>query len=338
MLSACGARTELGDGHVASDDASASVDATSDVGAHDVAVDVVVDAPIWNGCVAQATMMLTPATWADEIVLTDNFVYFHSQDGIARVPKSGGPATPLAPPSVLGWPKPFAVDELGITFWKFTSGGKATSILHVALQGGAVTTLNTLSAEAWGCVSIPNSNGAVYFWGATSLTEMSGQGALQTVGNGIPSVTVQIAVDGTTPFLASESGVYRYESGSFQFVGTIPSLSSMALALDATDVFFIGGDPAGNRSLARVTKAGGTPAVLFSATQYEIAATAVDDAHVYVAGGASGDIYRMNKDGTSQSVIASVPGAGAVSIAVDDKCVYWISSLYGASQINVAPK
>lgn len=335
LLSACGARTELGDGYAGYD--ATPIDATSDaVAAPDVVDDGVVDAPVVNGCVAQSTTMLATATWADEIVLRDDFVYFHSQDGIARVAKSGGATTPLAPPSVTSWPKPFTVDELGITFWKFASGTSSTAS-HVPLQGGPVTTVGTLSGQVWGCVSIPNSNGATYFWSATSLQEMSGQGAVQLVGNGIPGVTVEIVVDGSTPFLASESGVTRYQSGSFQFVGSLPNLYAVALAIDATDVFFIGGDPAGNRSLARVAKVGGTPTVLFSATNYEIFATAVDDAHVYVAG-YSGSIYKMNKDGTAQNVIASVSGTSVVSIAVDDKCVYWISTAHGPSQINVAPK
>jgi hypothetical protein len=320
---ACGARTDLG-GHVE----LWPVDAASSDDVTDAPIDTPVDAVVTE-CVAQATTTLTTVSGIiDELALDAGFVYFHTGDGVWRVPKGGGKSVLVAPKSSQGWPRTFAVDDFGITWQKIASGGATTDIYRVPKHGGAVTALATLSGQFWGCISIPN--GAVYVWNDTLLDEVDAQGAVTPIGP-LPTATNDMVFDGSATYLVASGGVYREQGGAFQAVANAGAYG-LYLVVDATDVYFEVGDSAGNRTLARAPKTGGTPTTLLTTSNYAIAELALDASHLYVVQRTQDTVLRMNKDGTAQVTIGTAaPNEGAIGVAVDDTCVYWGSVSSGTT-------
>ncbi len=349
IAAACGGRTDL---DVAVDEEStepevdastadaraidASIDASTDVevsdaeiaDAHDAG-----DASVILDCIATSTMTLATIDGAvEEVTAHGGFVYFHTATGIWRVPKRGGAPILMALPfTTLGWPKPFAVDDFGITSWKIASGGASTSIYRVPIAGGSVTTLATLTGEMWGAVSA--GSGAADFWNGTALYGIDVLGTVNEISGTMPTYTSDLFVDDSGIYTASEQGVTHLDNGTFESLA--PGFA-LALAIDETDVYFETGDSSGNRTIAQVAKTGGSTTQLLAAADYLLQGIVVDASHLYVA---MGTVLRMNKDGSAQTVVGTgSAGTRALSVSLDDRCVYWAEGATTVTNIKAAPK
>lgn len=89
------------------------------------------------------------------------------------------------------------------------------------------------------------------------------------------------------------------------------------LAIDATTVYFVSGNPAGVRS---VPKSGGSVTALV--TGGSPSQLVLDVSHIYYTDSSPPSIVKMDKDGSNKQTLASV---GASAIAVNSTWLFWVT-------------
>ena len=248
---------------------------------------------------------------------------------VSRIAKVGGQVEVLASaqPGASG----IAVDAVSV-YWtnaNFGAGNKTGSVMKTSLTGGEVVILAghlgyplaiaTLGANAY--VTTNDRLLRVPLGGGDPMPIFSGgQGEAMTL-----AIDSQHVYDGL--------GLTKI---SFDGTNVVPLVaagaSSIGIAVDATDVYFID-----NGALSKVSKNGGPvkklgPDVGGGSLSSNPAGIALDETDVYVAlggsmrlGFADGAVIRVPKTGGPATVIASNQNDPAV-IVVDETAVYWTNT------------
>jgi hypothetical protein len=302
-----------------------------------------------NGCTASGvTRLTTTAVAPDQMILDASYIYYHDQTGLWRVAKSGGTATLLATVQTFG-SRAFAVDDSGVTWWQVRPGQMSTDVIRVPKQGGAQHALATLPDYFFNGVA--GGTGAVYLWaqGASKfeLDYIAPDGTVTASLNDWPN-TFPLVFDGTTLFGALRGGgVYRVVGSSLQYLGSSPFFFVDDMVVDDSAVYSLStGDAVGNvtgAAVSSVPKSGGTATTLMTTTVTQLGPMAIDATDIYLPDRQDGAIFRISKDGTSQTtmIMVGAPPPGILAVAVDDRCLYWTTGWGSDPQLNAifaAPK
>ena len=283
---------------------------------------------------APTPVVLASGGGAESLAVDETSVYW--TDGVngevRKVSKDGGPSSAVY--SVANTePWGVAVDSSRV-YWtlpNFALGG-TSAVMSAPLLGGTPTALVT---NVPGPMSMAVSPANVYW--ATS-----GQDAIQSVAidGGSASTVVSdasgasaLAVDGNNVYWCNANGIYQepLSGGTPLKIGP----SANAVALDATDVYYVGG----MGSVGRVPIGGGTPTVLTTGRTSTLVAVAVDGQNVYWIEGEGtiqqGAVAALPKSGGRVVVLAS--GLGDPSaIAVDDTGIYFTNPAGGGLVEKIA--
>jgi hypothetical protein len=242
------------------------------------------------------------------LAVDDTNVYFIDETGaVSRVPKGGGPSTPI-----------IKLTDSGLTalgdrlYWREISPGTQASVIKtVPLKGGTVSTLADLPASVSGeALGVTKTTG--FFGGFTSpglyAFPLGSGGPVD--GGSVPNLTgrCQFLISdtdavycggyfGPTSGTAPAGSLIRVESsGSATVLGNILAggggidAGAGGVAYDATDVYWA--DPITVGTIMKVSKTGGTPVTLAKDTNP--VAVAVDDTAVYWSD-VGGNIMRLAK-------------------------------------------
>lgn len=361
LLLACGARTELG--LVPDEEATLASDASADGPAANVGdastVDVAdtsvpnvrdaadataimvagIDAPISPTCAAHGTTVLAAATYgSSDIEQDDTYVYFHDDNGVARVPKGGGQVEVLTHTKVSNTIV-LRANTLDWVNWD----GNGSSIITLPKSGGALTTLLVEMTPGFlGLSSAPGDD--VFFYGDSiqnnTLLEVTDTGVVTSTRPIPPNSTDVQASDGVIYFTVEYGGVTALDSqGMFHFLGKGPGGIPVpsTLRFDAQTVYFMNYDYlTSGRWIMSVPKSGGDVATLAShANGADTYGDLRVNGSVYFTESQSGLVWRMDPDGSNKTVVGtSQPKDSALGLAVDDLCIYW----RGAHHIYAAPR
>jgi hypothetical protein len=161
--------------------------------------------------------------------------------------------------------------------------------------------------------------------------------------------TALAAGDGGTTLALDTNNLYWVMDGAIYMapLGGGPPLAigpdATAIAVDATDVYFVSNDPPHFGTVNRVPIGGGTTTVLASGRPTSLTAVAVDQANVYwIEGGAVvgtsdiGAIAAMPKSGGRVTILASGL-TDPQALAVDDSGVYFSAGNFIATEIVRIP-
>jgi hypothetical protein len=385
IVAGCGARTELlGDtpddvsgasgasdaGGISNDGASEGVDAsTRDSGAATDATvfdattidgssadGSVLDAGFDSGgittfaCTATApTRIADGISELDQIAIDSRSVYFHDDDGLHRVGKSGGAVVSVAPLKNYNWPDltAFAANEDGVTFWQVNPGAKGATVdvSHVGPFGGAPHKIAT-------------AQGPLYYGTMNDLDQVF----LMFGGPAYPGIT-EIAPDGTTSpvastgmytdfvrsddvdtYFASESLLYRSNAGGLAQVGATQSgMFIIGFVFDGPTIYFIADDSTQDIVVGSMAKQGGMPSTtLWTSNGVALGGMDQDESFVYVVDRFKPAIVRIHKDGSGvDDAVVGAKGESFTDVKVDDRCVYYSysSPVKGVSAgVFAAPK
>ena len=334
---ACGTRTELFDGRLFEDndddtfdagepsDASTPNDARApgDANApndsgphhppHDASViEASVDAAPPQCNATSPTLLATPGYSVDEVTVDSSHVFFHDHSGIWRVSKTGGDATLLAAMEAFWWPDnvSFMLDDTDVSWMQILGGKEKTDVDRISKSGGTVRTLTTLNDYFY--YGVPGAGSSIYTLTGTYtsavLDSVAGDGTVTPLSSALPVWSSAAFYDGATLFLGGDTGIYRFDGTTFTTLVSLgPYLNGMVV--DDTSVYYAvnalnGADP-NVLTIYSVPKTGGTPLTLWSATNIEFGAMAVDAAHLYFVDRFKPAVMRMNKDGTSLTAVAT---------------------------------
>jgi hypothetical protein len=240
--------------------------------------------------VTTAVIQNGPFTYG--LAVDATYVYAATEQGIARAPRAGGPATQI---NASGEADAIAIDT-GRVYWagnySIASGSKFASGIGLfsAPIGGGASTL--LAASAWST--------------QIAVDEQSVYGAT-------PSPwSVPIAGG---PVTVLSQGVSAFASRSIALYG---------------DNLYEASAPPGTAAIVSIPKLGGAPIVLVGGrTDPEV--IAVDSTGIYWAERGypdqPGGVFRAGLDGSGVTMLA--PDESANSLVVDDANVYWTSSETG---------
>jgi len=364
LLLACGARSELEGLDV--DDATSASDASTDAPSANVdssttdvadtsvpdvrdatapdvtdaaSIDAGIDAPISPTCAAQGTTVLATATYgSSDIEQDDTYVYFHDDNGIARVPKGGGKVEILTHTKVSN---PILLRASTLDWVKWDP--QSSSIITIPKSGGALSTLvSEMQPGFAGLTSGPGDD--VFLFGASvennTLLEVTDTGVVTNKGLIPPNATDLQISDGVLYFGVEYGGVTALDAqGMFHFLGKGPGDIPVPgnLRFDAQTVYFMNYDYlTSGRWLMSVPKSGGPVATLASHPNGEDQYGDLRvSGSVYFTEGQAGLVWRMDPDGSNKAVVGtSQPKDGALGLAVDDLCVYW----RGTFHVYAAPR
>ena len=338
LLVACGARTELG--ALERGDGAAPWDAAHDSAMDVAAADVGIDAPISPTCAAQSTTVL--ATWpmgGTEIAVDGAYVYFHGDTGLARVAKGGGPVEVLSTVKVIG---PTVLRSNSLEWVQ--SDSVSSTIFTVPKTGGTPTTLLTESSPGFQVLT-PASGDDVFLFNSQlpkpTLLEVTDTGTVTHSWACLLDAMDVETDDGIIYFAQEYGGVTAIDpiKGTYLFLGKGPGALTVPdnIRFDATTVYFMNYDYyTAGRWIMSAPKTGGTLSTLASHPDgSDWYPDMRINGSVYFTESQSGRVWRMNPDGSNQTVIAtSQLKDGAVGLAVDDLCVYW----RGGTHVYAAPR
>ena len=316
LLAACGGRTGLGVGqHALADASPPSFDAGPDaIPIFDASDDV--PAPL--GCANGLVKIADTGAQPDQLVLDGGFLYWHDQDGISRVHKTGGTVQGLTKTPAPGWPE-LAAFALSSTDVYFAFGPQ---IGMVPKQGGPMTPIP---------LPIPNfpfvatSKTTLYAWsggmpGPLFAAPLGGGGPGAPIAT-LPTPTSKIVVDGNRGYTATDGGVQAVDLGT----GTITWLSGLGaadVAVDASDVYFTTIDMTNGAAVMRVPKTGGPQSTVVAENgAYAVALSATD---LYFTERL--DMLVKKVVGKTSSLVVIVASfdftTQPIALALDDQCVY----------------
>jgi hypothetical protein len=336
----CGARTGL----------DVPADASPDVhvvdASHDAPVDVSPDVPPPPPPPPPATCPFTKQTElamvadapVDFILLDATFVYFHTQGGIWRVPKSGGTAKELAITGPADWPvwSFFTVDATSITWASLDSSATDSLVATAPIGGGPATTITTLPGRFMAILD----GSQRFVWQPDYVDGLLDviSGTTATTIAKLPEGTLELAEHGASLYGASSKGVFRLDGTTTKFLSTMPS---GALAMDDANVYFTQSETSGVTTSAvyRVDILGAKSAVPISAADTDLlGGIAIAGDYVYVTR-RSGSVMRVDKNGQTSATIGTFDGQ-IMDIATDGACVYFTSTeedVFANSHVFVAP-
>lgn len=307
-----------------------------DAGADDSSPDVKVDVVVPVDCFGAGATVLAPGQASPtDIAVDETHVYWTvsgsgcSDGSVRRMPKAGGLIETLA--SDEPNPRRLVLDQDRVYYYDGCGSGLLRS---VPKAGGAIHTYPIAVKESGDALAVTAKD--IYF---------SDYGVLRIPKGG----GTQIAVDGQNyvyDLAADDEGAYwiglvgggpayavrsHHAGQSGATLLATPDSIGNSIALDATSIYF-----SSSPGIRRMPKLGGTPVVVTSASTWRLA---VDESFVYWTDGFSGSggfsVNKVPKTGGPTTELVSGEGA-YVSLAVDDRCVYW-ANLYGG-EIGRAPK
>jgi len=337
---------------IGGDDASTTSDATvTDAGTIFDATPIIDAAPMIDAapvlCAAQGVTVLTDISnnaEVDQVTVDDSWVYYHDNNGVWRVSKSGGMGTLLAPGKAPSWPDlgAFALSDNGITWWQILNGQMKTDVKRVPKSGGATTIVTTLPDYFFYGAGGPA--GGSFIWNGKVLDSVSAGGVQKQVG-GAAFLSAVSYVDGELYTLAQTS-LYHWDGMTFQTLAMANNGYLELMAFDATTIFLAGSDGNGGFGVSSVPRSGGALTSIFAVPLAYMGGLAVDADHVYVANRIPGNnmpssLMRMDKDGANLTTIGQAPSSQIVGVAVDDLCIYWTETTNTGktpSRVMAAPK
>ncbi len=337
VLSACGARTELGgigaraDGGApeAASDAKDPIDASSPI---DASLDSPPDVPTPT-CKVKATTAIAAVPFTpDMIVLNEGFAYVEHSKGISRVPVDGTGATPITTAQPIAWPllNGFVVEDADVAWWKIDLGGKTTTLKRTPKAGGATVDVGKIPSPVYGITELPNHVVALY--GDTIVT-VTAQGQVTVLAANPPAFVSSLVPDGSGFLVTAESTLYRFENGIFTPIVTLPEAHLVDLKVDGPNAYFFAGADAD--AIVTVPKTGGTPKTLVTRPHIQLLDFALDATHLYVALRLEGKLLRVDRDtGLNPVVIASTEnGEQLIGVAIDEACLYFTGAA-GSTTLN----
>lgn len=289
-------------------------------------------------CATAPTTLASNQQKAMGITLDSTYVYFTTDLGVAKVPKSGGSVTQLGYLS-----QSFGVAVDGTNAY-FTTDGSITTqnaVDWVSLAGGTSAKL-VASPDCFSAGGIAVSAGTAYFvcldGGILSVPTSGGTPTVLTTNVNNPN---EIAIDANYAYYtnyATNGSVMRVPlSGGT--ATTIASAQNMAavVAVDGSSVYWTAQGTQGGTDgkVMKAPLAGGAATTLVSGLD-EPTGIAVDASNVYFTtiGNTGAEVARVSKAGGTPFVIAW--GSEPHRVAVDGTRVYWTDS--NDAVVLAAPK
>lgn len=177
------------------------------------------------------------------------------------------------------------------------------------------------AASAHDVYAVATDGDNVYWTAPTGLSSVpvSGGGIAMLAG-GTPA-SGSIGLDADSVYWASSVGVMRVPKTNANPVTLAATTSATAVAVDATDVYWIDSSAA---AIFRVPISGGTPTMVVSSPP-NLAALAVDGINVYWTSYSAGTVSKVPVDGGPVVTLASAQSF-PTNIAVDSTSVYWTNA------------
>jgi hypothetical protein len=325
-------------------DATLDSGVTLDAATDDAGVDAGFDAASIECTATRPTRIADSAQALDQVAIDSHTVYFHDQNGIHRVAKSGGALTDVTPLKNSNWPDitAFAANDDGVTFWQYVPSTSPTIVVsHIGPNGGAATKLASFAGQYVYGTSHAFGDAFLYYGipGTTpldvALTEIAPNGTVTPLSS--PGDINFVRNDGVDTYVASNYSIYRVTANDWVQVGIGQELTYIiGLAIDGPTIYFIADDSTEDVMVGAMPKQGGGPTTtLWSSTGVSLGGMDQDDTFLYVVDRFKPAIVRIRKDGTSvDDVVTGVNGESFTDVKVDDKCVYYS---YGPSAPGAKP-
>jgi len=330
-LVACGARTPLATGGEGASDAGADAPFDARADAKSDAATVACGAP--GGSVLAAS---DPEP--DTIVLADGFLYWHTANGISRVPVVGGPVEPLdVSPSAQPFPDLSALAVGG----GYVFFADQNAVDRVTVSGGAPESLFSLPTPG-----VAASATRVHAWPRNGPGEV----AVRVLDFGAQSFSSYTVAEppnamffvGEEAYVAADPGVYvaQPQASSAEILSG-QTATDVVVDADAENVYFTSDDGTNGARVIVLSQtthqqsdvAGTSGAFALAMDATDLFFTDADGLRVRRVDGKTGPVEDVANDG---------PDFAPVDLVVDDSCVYWTSaSRAGETQqgrVMVAPK
>lgn len=272
-------------------------------------------------------IVLASGQSSTSLALSSTRVYWtdYAAGQVRSVDKSGGqPVTVDDAPGTYPWG--ITVDATNV-YWtvpNFVTGGMNPTIMSIPIAGGAAT---TLAASAGGPTAIVVSPTTAYWANDNAIDIQSvalDGGPVANVASG-SQAGIGLAIDATNLYWSTSAGIFVQPLAG----GTTRNLASAgadALAVDATNVYYVAATSNGAGVVAFVPIAGGAPTTLTSGRTASLVAVAVDDRNVYWIEGngtiGQAALAAVPKSGGMVSVLASGMSSPS-ALAVDDSGIYF---------------
>ena len=177
----------------------------------------------------------------------------------------------------------------------------------------------------------------------STLSALDADGGVSLTAGVVPVDAAGAAFDGTAVYFIAETGLYRLEGTTLTSVSSLYGIYASDIAVDADNVYVSGdtylGDGLTLEALVlSVPKIGDSPISTLFARVGAYTQFAFDDPFIYMTDRFGGDVLRMGKDGTGESVVVDDPAMQVLDLAVDDSCVYWTGANATTRGVYVAPK
>jgi hypothetical protein len=293
----CGARSEIRGGGT-----EPSVDAGSDAQAH--------------GC----TLIATTAVHPDAIAIDDAFIYFHDDEGIWRLSKSGSTPVKLASATATLWPdlSPMSLSG-GFVFYT-----DADTLTRVPVTGGASVSFG----ENGPMLGVAANAADVWFWSRGPAPDFP-ISRVTLAGIGEPDVADldeppgKIFFGDTTAFAVADPGVFAIglNGGSQLLYG----LSAVDVVADDDDVYFTSSDATNGARIMQLSKK--TLAATKIAGSEGAYALAIGNGDLYFTDRTNSHVRRIiGKVGQAVDIVSISQNYSPIDIAVDDQCVYFTAA------------
>ncbi|MGO9838105.1 MAG: hypothetical protein ACLP1X_28315 [Polyangiaceae bacterium] len=239
---------------------------------------------------------------------------------VLKVPKAGGEVVALASGDRLSG---IAVGNGSVYWVAGTSDASSGAIVQIPVGGGTAT---TLAARPGPPAHIAVDSTSVYWTeqtgGAVMKVAIAG-GAVATVATA--SSPWSIALGDTDVFWMGQGVMSAPKVGgtATALTSSFPTLPTAGLAVNATNVYFTSGPPAGMSGVSRVSVQGGAvTSVVAGAQSSTPGPIAIDGTRAYWADGSNSVFSALLSGGTPTTL--AIDQNNVVSIAVDATAVYWL--------------
>jgi hypothetical protein len=250
---------------------------------------------------------------------------------VLKVPKVGGTITTLATGDRLSG---IAVDATNVYWIAGSSDASTGAVMKVPVNGGTPTTLTSRPGPP-SHIAVDDTN---VYW-----TEQMGGSVMKVpLGGGAPTVVANstfpwaITVDATSVYWLGTGVMKAPKAGGPAITLTAsmgPILPNAGIAVDAMNVYWASGPPAGSAGVSKVPLDGGTTTVM-AVPMSMPGPIAVDGTSIYFADG-SGTVLKVPLAGGAVTTLATGQ-TNPDAIAVDATSVYWVDN--GSTVMKLTPK